>query len=509
MTKAPKEPRREFGTDREARALPVLTKTIDYPHATQSGLIWRVLPTGRRVFWHRWKLKVPDGLGGFEEDSGRKEIGELAKKDKPGGITVEEAVRRVADARSEKRDAQTEGGTTNRLTVKAAWDLYPTEKRLHASSTRDKDTYNYEKYLQWFQHRYLDELPYAFGNQTLAQLEKGTLVPDVDKAQASSVGTLGPLSTATLYGIVNLGVNLYEIAHLNKGLKGMARSENPARDAKKKLGRPNVRRGRIPLAKIPKAWRAADQLVSPWWRDMFYVFVLTGLRRNLMVEMLFSDIDWDERMYVIPMLRAGTKRRRAKEGDNPLPLRLPLSKRVMSILTERRRFAPDPNGPVWYSPRPTRGKASKKQADEGRAAVLTDARASWSLIAEQLGVRFTPQDLRRTFANLGASSKAEVMSVSLLMLHSGQTLAQATGIPSITVSYFGTPEAQEKMHEAAEAIDALVMRLLSLPEAELAKVKDVALDPGIEAALKEEEKAEPIDTQDVDSGDEDSADYES
>ena len=233
----------------------------------------------------------------------------------------------------------------------------------------------------------------------LEKLREGTLVPSLDGDK--SKGTLPKLREATLYGVINVGVNLYEVAHKRKALKGMDRAKNPAREAKDALKKPNVRRSRIPLSKLPAAWRAADQLVSPWWRDMFYCFVLTGLRRNLMVEMQFTDIDWKAGVYVIPMYREGTKRRREKEGADPPPIYLPLSRRVLGILQARRRFAPNPDGPVWYSPRPTRGKAAKKQTDEKRPAVLTDARASWSLIADQIDLRFTPQDLRRTFAKIG------------------------------------------------------------------------------------------------------------
>lgn len=498
----PKEARQRFGTYREAMALPkpaVKAQPIDYPHATQAGLLCRVHSDGTRVFWHRWKLQVPDGLGNVREDAGREEVGELGKAGEPGKVTVEQAVERVIKKRQTLRATQQEGGPTNRLTVKAAWALYPSEKRLHAAATRDKDTSVYDKYYAWFESKLLDELPYAFWNVMLHRLEKGTLIPSL--SGDATVGTLGPLRADTLKGIINVGINLYEIAHKHQGLKGFDRTKNPAREAKANLGASSARRSHIPLAKLATAWRAADQLVSPWWRDMLYVYVLTGLRRNLLHEMKFPDIDWKEGVYVIPMYRPGTKRRKAKEGDNPDPIRLPLSKRVMAILQERRRFARDSDGPVWYSPRPTRGRAVKQQHEEQRPAVLTDARAAWSLITEQMGVRFTPQDLRRTFATLGAACSPDVLAVALLMLHSGETLAKAAQIPGVTVRYMQTREAQDRMREAAEAIALHVDKLLTLSDEQTAKLLDPRLAAVIEDALSNEE------AEDADVG-EDSTDYE-
>lgn len=510
IEKAPREKRQSFATHRQATALPAGETAIDYPHTTQAGLICRVHPNGRRVLWHRWKLKVPDGMGALKLDEGRQELGELGKdKDPtPATLSVSQAVAMVLAKRAELSQAKRTGeGATTRLTVKAAWELYPTLSALHADATKIKADKIYERYYKWFESRFLDELPTSFWSTMLTKLEKGTLVPSL--AGDKSVGTLGPLRVASRGGVINLGINLYEVAHQNRGLKGLHRSDNPAREAKANvLPAVNLRKHRIPLALLPKAWRAADQLISPWWRDLLYCYVLTGLRRNLMIEMRFSEIDWRQGTYIFPALRPGTKRRLAKEGEDADDLRLPLSKRVLAILAARRKFAPDPDGYVWFSPRPTRGKAAKKQVEQGRVARLTDARAAWSLITEQVGIRFTPQDLRRTFANVGASSDADVFAVSLLMLHSGQTLATDTGISSMTVGYFNTPEAQAKMRKGAEAVAAFVDSLLDMSEAKVAAVNDPNLPAELEELLRSEETETGESEERDEPGSEDSADYE-
>ena len=493
-----RQARQAFGTNREMLALPVPDETaVDYPHATQHGLFVRVSPKDRdgrirRAYWHRWKLQVPDGTGGFRVDTGRESLGLAAEFEKGDSVlSIENAVLKVATARREKREAKSEGGSLPRLTVGQAWAFYATEKQLNREATHTKDQGVYNRYYAWFEQKLLDDLPYGWWSQFVTKLKAGKLVASL--ADGATEPTLGPLADASRIGIINLGIALYEIGHKHKGLKGFEKTENPAREAKKLIGTPNKRKSHITLAKLARAWNAADQLCSPWWRDQFYIYLLTGLRHSLVAHMQFSEIDWKDGAYVFSPHKRGTKRRGKKLAGNAADIRLPLSAKVMTILAARRRFATDKEGPVWYSPKPTRGKKSPAKAKG--TAILSDPRASWSLIEAEIDLHFTPQDLRRTYATLGAATRdADLFAISLLMLHSSSTLATAAGIPDITVDYMQTEEAQERMRGAAEAISARIAGILALPEDEAAALAEPALPDELEFATYE--------------GGEDSSDYE-
>ena len=464
-------------------ALPVPENSAtDYPHATQSGLFVRVSPRDRegrvrRAFWHRWKVKVADSLGGTKEDSGRKLLGFAVEFDKGDTvISVEEAVRQVSGARSERREAKLEGGPVTRLTVAQAWAFYPVEKQVNRDATHTKDASVYERYYSYLGDQYLDTLAYGFWSSFVTKLDKGTLVGSL--AEGATAPLLGPLADASRIGVINLAVTLYEIAHRHAGLRGMVKGSNPAREAKTLIGAPNVKRSHIPLAKLGLAWAASDQLCSPWWRDQFRLYVLTGLRHSLLAQMSFAEIDWANGFYVFSPHKVGTKRRGAKTPVGAPPIRLPLSQMALDILRARQRFATDKNGPVWFAAKPTRGRKARK------SPVLSDPRSSWQLIEAELGnLHFTPQDLRRTFANLGASGVTDLFAVSLLMLHSSSSLAHATGIPTITVSYMDTDEAIDRMRVATEQLAAHVEKLIHLSDEDAARVVDPVLPAEIEAAL--------------------------
>lgn len=481
-----------FGGRREMLALPVPTKNEgpkDYPHATQAGLVCRVFPRDsdgrvRRDYWHRWKLQVPDGAGGLREDTGREFLGravELEKGEKV--LTVEEAVKRVADARATMRQAKQDDGG-QRMTVAAAWSFYATEKQLNRAATHEKDAGNYERYYAWLGNKFLDELNYGFWSRFITKLKDGKLVGSLD--EGATEPKLGPLADASRIGVINVAIALYVIAHKHRGLKGFAPDENPAREAKKLIGAPNKRRRHIPIGKLALAWRAADVFCPSGWRDQLYVYVLTGLRHALLADMQWPEIDWAGKAYVFSPHKWGTKRRGKKLPADAAPIRLPLPDMVMSILRSRFLFAPDKQGPVWYQTRPLSGK--KTNAKVQGVAVMHDPRASWRLVEEVLELHFTPQDLRRTFATIGAATPdIDLFSISLLMLHSSSTLAAAAGIPAITVDYMQTEEAQEKMRKASNQIEAKVKSLLAMSDAELERIEDPTLPAMLESALSEDD----------------------
>jgi integrase len=340
-----------------------------------------------------------------------------------------------------------------------------------------------ERYFGHIADRFLDELNYRFWSRFVADLKAGTLQVGFTEQNGERVPILlGPLASATLLGVLNAASTLYDIAHLYEGLQGMARGDNPPKQAKELVSTPRQKKKLIEMDHLGKAWAASGTLVAPYWRDLFRVCVLTGLRRSLVWSMRFDEIDFAKGVYLIDPLKEGTKQRGRDFGEDPEMMRIPLSAPVMNILRERRLFAPDKDGPVWYAP-------GKNQGRRKMGETLGDQRSSWAIISEYAtGYHFGPQDVRRTFATVGSLAvRDDLFSVALLMMHSTSTLARTANLPEITVRYINTPSAQAQMRAAAEKIAAYVQDLANKAVAGVqVNIETPELPPELEAAVGSE-----------------------
>lgn len=484
LTEAAERVKRVFGSKRELLALtcPRGREYLEAWHATQAGFGVRVMPADRdgrvrRTYLCRYTALVPDGKGGFKKKDRKERLGLVEALGDEPAISYDDAHEAVLKKRRTLREKKAAPDAA-RFTVKDAWDNYATEKGLNRETTLEKDSKTYNRFLAHLGDRFLDELPYQFWTSYLNQLKSGKLeVGRLIQADGEDLPDLrGLTAKASLLAVFNVASNLYEIAHKYKALKGLTAGENPAREAKKLIGKPNKRRNHIPLKQLAEAWAASDQLTAPHWRDLFRVCVLTGLRNALLYSMRFDEVDFANKLLLIDPRKPGTKRRGKDIPENPEPLKLPLGQTVLEILKARLRYAPDPKGAVWYAPPTGRGK----RAGNG---VLVAQRTGWKPIEAAVGRHFSPHDLRRTYANLGlrATGKSGILPVSLLMLHSGSTLAQAVGLPAITVDYMNTEEAQDLMRSAVDEIDSYAQQLVQ----ERAEAPDDldTLPGGLETAL--------------------------
>jgi len=500
-----------FSTTQEARILPppdtaAKSPYTDYRHWTQAGLFVRVMKPDaqgrvRRLWVHRYKVNSPDGNGGVVKQDKKVSLGFVQAFEGEVAMSLEQALHKVlstrADTKSERFGSK---HREPRLTVAAAWEHYDTENATHRQATRDKDQKTFTRYFSHFMDKYLDELPYGFwtGFQKKLLNEKARVGERPTAAGGTEAVYVGPVSAATMRGIINVGVTLYELAGRYGGLWDVEKDYNPAREAKKRLPAPNKKTEHIPLKQLGLAWRAAEQFCAPWWSDLFQCYVLTGLRRSLMVEMRFEQIDFERGVYMIDPNRRGTKRRgsnlagQSKKGKQTVQMiELPLCQHVLSILKARQEFAPDKDGWVWYASRPLRGTRNNP------AQRLSDPRSSWVMIEEILGgLHFGAHDLRRTFATAGGACAADLFAVSLLLLHSPATVAKEVGVPTITLEYINTAEAQEKMRTAAEQISAYVRRLVADSAAKV-PVLEPKLHSEIEAALAGSGTEEETETEDA------------
>lgn len=398
-------------------------------------------------------------------------------------MRYEDAQRIVLERRRALVDEQV-GEVSTRLTVGGAYAYAAAERFSNAGTTKDKEGGLFATYFEHLKNRYLDELNRAFWVEFLTQLREGTyVVGQAERKDGRGLApiVLGPLSNATLIGVMNLASVLYEIGNKHGGLAGALKGTNNPGDLRKSIGAPNARESHIPLNTLGTAWRASDQLISPWWRDMFRVFVLTGLRRSLMFSMRFDEIDLENGFYLIDPRKPGAKRKADKITPSTKHIRLPLSRVVLDIIRARREFAEDKEGLVWFTPKPTRGRRTKKERQ-----ALSDPRSAWTLLEWAIGeFHFTPHDLRRTFGTAGQVATKDVFAVSLLLLHSPTQVAKAVGIPGVTMRYLDTDEAVERLREAAEAITSYVLKLAAMPADEAQLIAEPELDPILEEALAE------------------------
>jgi integrase len=461
------------------------TPYAHYKHKTQPGFYVRVSKPNKddevsRIYFYRWENTGPDGKRITHWDK----IGPAFPLKKGGPVVkYEDAQRIVLERRSALLEEQV-GPVSTRLTVGGAWAYAVAERYSKSDSTKGKEKGLYKTYFQHLENRYLDELNRGFWVEFMTQLREGTLVvgeaPRKDGRGMAPI-VVGPLANASLLGVMHLASVLYETGNKHGGLSGALKGSNNPGDLRKSIGAPNEKDSHIPLNLLGAAWRASDQLISPWWRDMFRVFVLTGLRRSLLFSMRFDEIDFENGLYVIDPRKPGAKRKADKITPSTKNIRLPLSGFVLDIIRRRREFAEDKDGLVWFTPKPTRGKRTKKERQ-----ALSDPRSAWTLLEWSIGnLHFTPHDLRRTFGTAGQMGSKDVFAVSLLLLHSPTQVAKAVGIPGITMKYLDTDEAVERLREAANSITAYVLELAAMSAEEAKSIVEPPLPPILDEAIDE------------------------
>lgn len=479
----------------------------DYPHVSQQGFFVRVGKKRldgvvRRSYVARVAVLQPDGsfkdakqVIGLVEDYG---TGDKV-------LTLREAENAARKAIEDSKRLR--AGDSVRMTVGDAFAKL--REGLESPTSTDSPDYGskmvglYERFLVHLEAKHLDSLKEGFWIDYLARLRAGKLQVGVEKDdEGKEVPALRKAKSVTYAtAILNTAARLYRIAHEYRGIEGEDKGWDPTRAATEKLEAPNERETFLKFEDLPKAWAATDQLMSPWWRDLWRVYLLTGLRDKLVMDMRFDQIDFERGVYLIPPLARGAKRRRKKlsQEERKRPIEMPLSTYVLGILKKRQMFAPQGEAGewVWYSTETSR----RKTKDLPR---LTDPRSSWQRITPVIGYWCYKHDLRRTFASLGATiDPAAVLALSLLLLHSSKTVSKALGIPQITVEYIKGQ--QRSMRALTEKVSRAVLELVGeLPPSDLtAGIREyVELPEQIEQLLNLEEKA-PTRGDGIESGTED------
>lgn len=403
-----------------------------------------------------------------------------------------------AEAKARKTVAENKlrkAGGTVRMTLGDAYDKLC--ESLDGELSGDSPAYGekmrstYDRFLAHLESKYLDQLKEGFWIDYLSALREGRLQVGVEPGKD---GTMQPAmrkagSANYALGVLNAASRLYRIGHEYRGIEGEDKGWDPTREAARKIEAPNERETFLQLEHLRKAWIATDQLMSPWWRDMWRVYLLTGMRDRLVMEMRFDQIDFERGLYLINPLQTGTKRRRKKLSLNERqrPIEMPLSKYVLGILERRKMFAPKgPEGEyVWYS---LDGAHRQKTREK---PMLVDPRSSWKRLVPVVGYWCYKHDLRRTFSSIAATiDPASVLALSLLLLHSSKTVSKALGIPQVTVDYIKGQ--QRSMRALSDKVSQAVLEIAGeLPPSPLTQhlVEYKPLPEQIAHALDLEERA--------------------
>jgi integrase len=142
---------------------------------------------------------------------------------------------------------------------------------------------------------------------------------------------------------------------------------------------------------LPAFYKAVMDLRNPTMKDYILLVLFTGLRRNEAAGLLWSDLDFAQRIIRIPAHRTKAQRR----------LDLPMSDFVHGLLVARRALGFE-NEFVFPG--------------ESKSGHLTDPTSALADAAEASGVRVTMHDLRRTFITVARRCRgiSEVDSKALV-----------------------------------------------------------------------------------------------
>ncbi len=155
------------------------------------------------------------------------------------------------------------------------------------------------------------------------------------------------------------------------------------------------RSGHIPKDKL-KDWFESVNAIDPRGgndaaRDLLIFTLMTGLRRNEAARLEWGRVDLDEKSFSILENKAGR------------PFKLPLSDYLYQMLARRKKTA---------------GRRSYVFPAGNKAGYLTDWRHWTRQIGGEMGLSFTPHDLRRTFATVAESLDISPYTIKALVNHS-------------------------------------------------------------------------------------------
>ena len=194
--------------------------------------------------------------------------------------------------------------------------------------------------------------------------------------------------------VVELISSLFEYA-MTEGYLSEDHS-NPARRVK---SLPEQKRDRwVTEQELPRLAKAIDEEGNPYARTAIWLYLLTGLRKNELLNARWDDVNFDR-----AELRIEDHKTRARTGK---PHYVPLSAPALALLRELPRLGDNP----YLFP-------SDRKAD----APLYDLRKPWDRIRTKAGVQdVRTHDLRRTVGSWLAQSGNTLHLIGKILNHSNE-----------------------------------------------------------------------------------------
>lgn len=182
-----------------------------------------------------------------------------------------------------------------------------------------------------------------------------------------------------------------------------------------------------------KSWfEAVRKLKRLDARDILLIEIFTGLRHSEACGLTWRNIDFRAKTITV------------EDTKNHTDLMLPMSTFLETILEERHE-------------RLGKKKLSKDAyvfPSDGKKGYVDDIRDSIALVVEELGIKFTEHDLRRTFETTAESLDISYYTLKRLLNH------KTGGDP--TAGYIVT--SAERLREAAQKVAAYLAKHMGLPE---------------------------------------------
>lgn len=147
----------------------------------------------------------------------------------------------------------------------------------------------------------------------------------------------------------------------------------------------------LTTSEFPSFLASVAQLKNATMRDFFMMLLFTGQRRRNVADMRWDQLDFDERVWVIPNTKNGTRHR------------LPLLDEALTILARRKALNVHAQ---WVFPR-----------CDGSGPIWCCA-ATWRRVIDRAGITdLRMHDLRRTHATYLASTGASLPIIGKLLNH--------------------------------------------------------------------------------------------
>lgn len=306
-------------------------------------------------------------------------------------------------------------GKNKRVTIGAHGQMTADEARKVARVTLGQMTVGVnpieEKRLKAVQGVTLEEVYRAY-LKTRKNLKPST----VEDYRKCIEGALGDWLTKP---VTSISKDLVEKRHAQLGQRSPARANNTMRVLRALFnyameryedgeGNPILPANPVNRLSKNRAWYAIKRRqtlltptqLKPWYegtlqlnqevtRDYLHFLLFTGLRRSEATRLMWDDVDFGERTFVIP------------ETKNKEPHRLPMSDFLYDLLMRRHLQAEK----VWVFPSPVAN------------GPLKEPRTALDRVTELTGIEFKLHDLRRTFITIAESLDIPAYALKRLLNH--------------------------------------------------------------------------------------------